>query len=157
MELDDIDRVLLAHLQSNARMSSSDLADVVGLSTSGVQKRLRKLEEQDVIQQYATILNRTKLGHDMLCFVQVSLQAHSPDSVTEFDDLVHELSEILECHRMTGGADYLLKVVVQNREHLDHFLMKVLMPLPMVDRVRTNVVLKEIKETMYVSTQPPGL
>ena len=157
MELDDIDRKLLHHLQDNARTTSSDLAALVGLSTSGVQKRLRKLEESGFIQKYATILDRTRLGHDMLCFVQVSLQAHAPDAVTKFDEMVQTMSEILECHRMTGSADYLLKVVVRNREHLDHFLMNVLMPLSMVDRVRTNVVLKEIKETTRISTQQPGL
>ena len=153
MELDNTDRKLLHQLQKNARMTNAELAEQVGRSPSGVQKRLRKLEENGVIQQYATILDRVRLGYDMLCFVQVSLQTHVTDAVTRFDNLVQDMSEILECHRMTGSADYLLKVVVRNREHLDHFLMSVLMPLQMVDRVRTNVVLKEIKETTHISTQ----
>ena len=151
MDLDSIDRELLQNLQNNARMTSAELAEQVELSPSGVKKRIRKLEEAGLIQKYVTLMDRGRLGFDMLCFVQVSMQAHAPDSVAQFDELVQDLPEILECHRMTGSADYLLKVVVRNREHLDHFLMNVLMPLPMTDRIRTNVVLKEIKETTNIS------
>lgn len=133
-------------------MTNAELADQVGLSPSGVQKRLKKLEEGGLVKKYATVLDRAGLGYDMLCFVQVSLRVHVPDAVSEFDQAVLGMPEILECHRLTGNFDYLLKVVVHNREHLDHFLMKVLMPLPAVDRVYTSVVLREIKETTTIST-----
>lgn len=152
MELDDVDKKLLHHIQNNARMTNAEFAEQVGLSPSGVQKRLRKLEETGIIQSYVALLDRSKLGYDMLCFVQVTLRVQAPDAVAELDKAVKALSEVLECHRMTGGADYLLKVVVRNRDHLDHFLMNVLMPLPMIDRVRTNIVLKEVKETTTVAT-----
>lgn len=152
MELDEVDKKLLHHIQKNARLTNAEFAERVGLSPSGVQKRLRKLEEVGIIQNYVALLDRSKLGYDMLCFVQVTLRVQAPDAVAKLDKAVKALSEVLECHRMTGGADYLLKVVVRNREHLDHFLMNVLMPLPMIDRVRTNIVLKEVKETTTVAT-----
>ncbi|MCA9926699.1 MAG: Lrp/AsnC family transcriptional regulator [Anaerolineales bacterium] len=152
MELDEKDRKLLFELQSNARMTNGELAEIVGLSTSGVQKRLRKLEENGFIARYATILDRHKLGFDLPCFVEVSLQAHEPRDVTDFDAAVQEMPEVVECYRLTGSADYLLKIMARNRDHLDHFLMKVLMPLKAVDRLRTRVIIKEIKETTDIPT-----
>ena len=76
--------------------------------------------------------------------------------MADFDEAVMNMKEIQECHRLTGGADYLLKVIVQDREHLDNFLLDTLMLLPGVDRVRTRVVLKEIKETTSISTDDPA-
>ena len=134
-------------------MTNAELADKVDLSTSGVQKRLKKLEESGVIKKYVTVLDRKAVGYDMLCFVEVILRAHDTEQVAQFDMKVCELDEIQECHRLTGNSDYLLKVVVRDREHLDHFLMQVLLPFPAVDRVHTRIVLREIKETSKVSTR----
>lgn len=156
MELDEKDRKILCELQQDARMTYAELAEMIGLSTSGVQKRLKKLEDNGVICKYVTILDRRKLGFDLPCFVEVSLQAHEPQDVTDFDQAIQDMPEILECYRLTGAADYLLKILVRNREHLDHFLMNVLMPLRAVDRLRTRVVLKEIKETTGIATVPDG-
>ena len=125
MELTDRDRLLLAYLQDNAQMTNAELAEKVDLSTSGVQKRLKKLEESGVIKKYVTVLDRKAVGYDMLCFVEVILRAHDTEQVSLFDETVRGLDEIQECHRLTGNSDYLLKVVVRDREHLDHFLMEV--------------------------------
>ncbi len=150
VDLDEKDRILLQRLQENALITSAELATQVDLSVSGVQKRLKKLEENGVIQRYAAIVDRAAVGYDMLCFVQVTLQGHVADSVSDFDATVQRMPEILECHRLTGTADYLLKVTVRNREHLDQFLMKDLLSLRIVDRLQTSVVLKEVKETTAV-------
>lgn len=152
MELSERDRRLLDLLQYNARSTNAELAEIVGLSTSGVQKRVKKFEEQGLIAHHASILDRKALGYDMLCFIDVVLRAHDQEQVRAFDAAIQELADIQECHRLTGNSDYLLKVVVRNREQLDHFLMNVLMPFPAVDRVHTRVVLKEIKETTAIST-----
>lgn len=149
-ELDDKDRILLARLQDNARLTNGELSKEVDLSASGVQKRLRKLEENGVIEKYATVLNRKSLGFDLVVFVQVTLGGHTPQSVAEFDACIQEMPEVLECHRVTGGADYLLKVVVRDHEHLDYFLMNRLLPLPSVERVNSHLVLKEVKETTNI-------
>lgn len=149
-ELDDKDRILLARLQDNARLTNGELSKEVDLSASGVQKRLRKLEENGVIEKYATVLNRKSLGFDLVVFVQVTLGGHTPQSVAEFDACIQEMPEVLECHRVTGGADYLLKAVVRDHEHLDYFLMNRLLPLPSVERVNSHLVLKEVKETTNI-------
>ena len=148
--LDDRDRILLAHLQENARLTSAELGELVGLSQSGVQKRLRKLEETGIVRKYPAVLDRQKLGFDLTVFVQVTIQGHSPELVAQFDAAIQEMEEVLECHRVTGDADYLLKVVVRNHRQLDHFLMNQLLPLPSVARVSSNLVLKAVKETTRI-------
>ena len=152
MELDSKDKTLLNALQENSRLTISELGALVDLSVSGVQKRLKKLEDQGYIETYAAILNRTKLGLSLMCFVEVSLGIHLRKDVAEFDNAIEKLPEVLECHRLTGGADYLLKIVAYDREHLDSFLMDILMPMTAIDRLKTSIVLKEIKETTAIPT-----
>jgi DNA-binding Lrp family transcriptional regulator len=148
--LDEKDSTLLEHIQGNARLTSAELSKLVDLSPSGVQKRLRKLEENGIVERYATMLNRKRLGYDLLVFVKVIIQGHTAELIAEFDEAVREMPEVLESHRIIGDADYLLKVVVRDREQLDHFLMKQLLSLDSVARVSSYLVLKEVKETTSI-------
>jgi len=143
--LDELDRQLLAQLQHDARITSVELARRLHLSSAGLQKRVRKLEDRGVIERYATVLSRSAVGLDLLCFVQVSLAHHKPGSVKRFPDRVRTLPEVLECHYLTGEVDYLLKVVVASHQELERFLFEKLMKIAGIDRVRTSIVLKEIK------------
>lgn len=154
--LDDIDLILVEHLQNNARITNAELGEVTGLSQSGVQKRLRKLEERRVIKKYATLVDRKILGYDLLVFVQIILKGHIPEAVARFDEAIQAMPEVLECHRITGNADYLLKIVVRDHEHLDNLLMNQLMRLPAVERVHSNIVLKEIKEITRIDVIGEG-
>jgi Lrp/AsnC family leucine-responsive transcriptional regulator len=142
--LDDLDWRLLAHLQQDARVSTAELARQFKLSPPGVQKRLRRLEAKGVIQRYVTVVNREAVGLDLLCFVLVMLAHHRPDSVKRFRAGIAKMSEVLECHHLTGEFDCLLKVVVKNHEELQRFLER-LMKAGGVDRLRTSIVLSEIK------------
>ena len=155
-ELDETDRASLCELQRNARVSNAELARQVDLSAPGLQKRLRKLEENGVIENYVTLVNREALGFDMLCFVQVTLRRHEPEAIARFRNLVQSVPEVLECHHITGEYDYLLKVVVRNRKHLEQFLMETLTPMQGMDKIRTSLVLNEIKATTTVPVQPDG-
>ncbi len=150
IQIDAKDRTLLGYLQSDARLSNAELARRVDLSPPGLQKRLRRLEDAGVIDQYVTLLNREAVGFDMLCIVQVTLARHEPTAVARFRQLVQEMPEVLECYHLTGEYDYLLKVVVRNRKHLEQFLMQTLTPVPGMDKIRTSLVLSEIKTTTAV-------
>jgi len=143
--LDGLDRRLLGYLQKDARVSTAELARRLGLSGPGLQKRLRKLENQGVIRGYATIVNREAVGLDLLCFVHVTLAHHRPNSVKQFPDKIKNMPEVLECHFLTGEFDYLLKVVVANHDHLQKFLFGTLMRAGGIDRTRTSIVVKEVK------------
>jgi DNA-binding Lrp family transcriptional regulator len=149
-KLDDMDRAVLELLQQDARITQTDLARQVDISPTGLQKRIRKLEEDGIIERYATILNKEKLGYDMLCFVQVTLQRHNTEAVENFRQAIQTMPEVLECHHLTGEYDYLLKIVVYNRKHLERFLLETLTPQPGMDKIRTSLVLSEIKATTVV-------
>ncbi len=148
--LDEKDRAILGFLQEDARITSTELAKRVDLSPPGLQKRVRKLEELGVIEAYRTLLNREMLGFDMLCFIQVTLQRHEPEAIQRFRDLVQSMPEVMECFHLTGEYDYLLKVIVHNRKHLEHFLVDKLTPIRGMDKIRTSLVLSEIKVTTAV-------
>lgn len=148
--LDDIDRELLTALQRDARQTNAELARRVDLSATGLHKRLRRLEEAGFITGYVALVDRESVGYDMLCFVQVTLQRHEPDAVDNFRREVQSMSEVLECHHLTGEFDYLLKVIVRNRKHLEQFILNTLTPVRGMDKIRTSLVLSEIKVTAAI-------
>lgn len=148
--LDEKDLALLQYLQQDARITNTELARRVDLSPPGLQRRVRKLEESGIIERYVTLVNREALGFDMLCFVQVTLQRHEPQANQGFKEAVQHMPEVLECHHVTGEYDYLLKVAVRNRKHLEEFLLNSLTPVPGMDKLRTSLVLREVKTTTAV-------
>jgi Lrp/AsnC family leucine-responsive transcriptional regulator len=148
--LDETDRLVLQYLQEDARLTNTELARRVELSPPGLQRRVRKLEEAGVIERYVTLVSREVIGFDMLCFVQVTLQRHAPEAISQFKEIVQTMPEVMECYHLTGEYDYLLKVVVRNRRHLEQFLVETLTPVPGMDKIRTSLVLREIKTTTAV-------
>jgi Lrp/AsnC family leucine-responsive transcriptional regulator len=148
--LDEVDRELLNHLQENARITNAELARRVDLSPPGLQKRVRKLEKAGIIDQYVTILNPETVGYDMLCFVQITLVRHKSEFLQNFMQVLQDIPEVLEAYHITGEYDYLLKVVIRNRKHLEEFILETLSPLPGMDKIRTSLVLNKIKSTTAV-------
>jgi Lrp/AsnC family leucine-responsive transcriptional regulator len=145
--LDATDKLILQILQEEGRLSNAELARRVSLSPPATHARLRRLEEDGFIRQYAALLDREKAGFDMLCFVQISLQLHQPQQVEAVRAAIREMPEVLECHHVTGEYDYLLKVVIHNRKDLERFVLERLTPVPGVARIHTSLVLTEVKAT----------
>ena len=155
--LDHTDRTLLIALQEDARQTNAELARRVELSATGLHKRLRRLESAGIITGYVARVDREAVGYDMLCFVQVTLQRHEPDAVDNFRREVQTMVEVLECHHLTGEFDYLLKVVVRNRKHLEQFILHTLTPVRGMDKIRTSLVLSEIKATAAIPLTEPSI
>ena len=147
MHLDELDRRILCELQRDARMANAELARRLHLSPPAVHARVKWLEEQGIIRGYVARLDREALGFDMLCFIQISLQLHQVEQVMHFRTAVQQLPEVLECHHVTGEYDYLLKIVVQNRQELERLVMEKLTPIPGVARIHTSLVFSEIKSS----------
>lgn len=152
--LDPLDFELLRRLQDDARTPVAELARRVGLSAPGVQKRLRRLEQSGVVARYVARVSREAVGLDLMCFVQVTLAHHQPATVAGFRKAVGSLPDVLECHHLTGDYDYLLKVVVPNHKALEAFLVDKLTPVPGVGRIRTSIVLHEIKDGAALPLEP---
>ena len=145
--LDEIDRLILQALQENGRISNADLARQTNLSPPAIHARLRRLEQQGFIQRYVALVDRESVGYDMLCFINVAIQAHQPEAIAKFRDALRQMPEVLECHHVTGEYDYLLKVVIRNRKDLERFVMDQLTPIPGISRIHTSLALSEVKAT----------
>ena len=146
--LDPTDKLLLRTLQLDGRLTNVELARAIHLSPPATYARLRRLEKDGYIRQYAAVVDREKTGYDLLCFIRVSLQMHQLEQVEGFRELTRQMPEVLECHHITGEYDYLLKVALRNRKDLERFLVDRLTPIPGVARIHTSLVLTEVKATM---------
>jgi Lrp/AsnC family transcriptional regulator, leucine-responsive regulatory protein len=145
--LDQIDRKILDTVQRDGRITNQDLASKVGISPSSSFDRLRKLREQGYITDIVALLDPKKLDRALLVFIEVMLDRTTNNVFDHFAEAVRGMPEILECHMVAGGFDYLLKVRVENMEAYRHFLGGSLTHLTGIRETRTYAVLEEVKYT----------
>lgn len=150
MKLDATDLKILAVLQQDGRVTNSELARRVGLAAPTTLERVRKLEAAGVIRRYAALLDPAKVGFGTHTLVEVTLRTHTKDSVAEFMEAVHGVDEIMECHHVTGDADFLLKIACRDIGAYEELVLHRLTALPHVANLKTMVVLSTLKhETAY--------
>lgn len=147
LDMDRIDRRLLAHLQLNGRASNLELAEAVGLSPAQCHRRHRRLEEQGYIAGYAARLDAVRLNLGVVAFIDVAMEKGHIRDLKKFTDVIVDLPEILERYFVTGDFDYVIKVVARDLKSLSTFLMERLMRLPGVNSVRSSICLDELKCT----------
>jgi Lrp/AsnC family leucine-responsive transcriptional regulator len=145
--LDRIDRRILAHLQDDGRISNLKLAEAVALSPTAVLARVQRLTREGYILGYEARLNPALLGVGLLVFVEVLLDRTTPNVFDAFGAAVQVHPEILECHMVAGGFDYLVKTRVADMEAYRAFAGTVLWRLPGVRETRTYAVMEEVKSS----------
>lgn len=145
--LDRTDRELLRALQADGRMSNVALAAKVHLSPAACLERVRALIERGYIRGFRALLDPQALDAGMLVFVQVVLDRTTPDVFDAFKAAVQSRPEILECHMIAGGFDYLLKARVKDMRAYREFTARAIWALPGVRETHTYVVMEEVKET----------
>jgi Lrp/AsnC family leucine-responsive transcriptional regulator len=146
--LDRTDKLILKHLQAQGRKSVSELAREVHLTTSPCLDRVRRLEDEGYIQGYAALLNPDRLGARLLAFVEVCVDRTTPENFHKFRVVVEALEEVVECHMVAGGFDYLIKVRVADMETYRKFLYERLATLPGIAQTHTYVAMEEVKSTL---------
>lgn len=146
-ELDRTDRRILQQLQEDGRISNLKLADAVSLSPTAVLARVQRLTRDGFIEGYEARLNPRLLGINMLVFVEVLLDRTTPSVFEEFRAAVQVHPQILECHLVAGGFDYLLKTRVADMDAYRQFAGNVLWQLPGVRETRTYAVMEEVKSS----------
>ncbi|MFN3525667.1 MAG: Lrp/AsnC family transcriptional regulator [Paracoccus sp. (in: a-proteobacteria)] len=146
-ELDDADRRILRLVQRDATLSTQDLAEAAGLSTSPAWRRLRRLTEDGVIRRQVALLDPAAAGLRAMAYVQVSLLDHTETTLARFDRFVQDEDQILECATITGTADYQLKIVAADPEGLETFLMRRMLALGIIRSTVTHFVLRQTKYT----------
>ncbi|CAE6850427.1 UNVERIFIED_ORG: Lrp/AsnC family leucine-responsive transcriptional regulator [Paraburkholderia sediminicola] len=156
IEIDAIDRRILAILQANGRLSNQEIAERINLSPSPCLRRIRRLEESGVIRGYVALLDAQKLGLDLLAYVNVRLEKRSGPGLSPRGDTTHAdlfraavqtWPEVVACHAMTGDMDYLLRVQVEDMAHFSRFVQDQLLHHPSVIDVKTSFSLEKFKET----------
>lgn len=154
-KLDRIDRNILNVLQKEGRISYTDLADRVGLSTTPCMERVKRLERDRLITGYHAQVNPELLGYDLLVFVEISLSYQSADAFERFSKAIADLPYILECHLVSGDADYLLKARLQDMTQYRALLGDMLLKLPGVKNSKSYIVMESVKESLTLPIEHP--
>jgi Lrp/AsnC family transcriptional regulator, leucine-responsive regulatory protein len=144
-EIDRIDRHILSILQVEGRIAAVELAERVGLSPTSTGERLKRLQKDGYVAGFGARLDPHRLGLGLLVFVEVHLDKTTPDVFEKFAKAVRRAPEVLECHMVAGGFDYLLKTRVADMTAYRRFLGETLLSLPGVRETRTYAVMEEIK------------
>jgi Lrp/AsnC family transcriptional regulator, leucine-responsive regulatory protein len=149
-QLDIIDKNILREIQRDGRLSIVELAERVNLSKTPCLKRLRRLEREGYIRGYNAVLDAKKLSYGHLVFVQVTLANTTLQKLEDFNRAVQLIPQVLSCHMMSGGYDYLLKVRTRDMDEYRILMGEVLSALPSVGQTSTFAVMEEVKDTMHV-------
>ncbi len=144
MELDQIDRKILRHLQENARITNADLAEKVGLSPTPCLRRLRRLEADGVIKGYRTEINKEAIGISVTVLLYVKLEKEDDTSLRAFEQKMKEEPAVMQCVLVTGKFDYFLCVVVPTLTSYESFLSETLLKVANVATVESSFILREV-------------
>jgi Lrp/AsnC family transcriptional regulator len=145
--LDDVDLRILDALQKDSSLSTSDLAEAVGLSQSPCWRRLSRLKAAGYIRAQVTLLDGEKLGLNTVVFASVRLSAHGRVNLTEFSEAIRRFPEVVECHAIMGPFDFLLRIVTRDVRAYEQFVFGRLSTLPTVQEINSTMTLSEIKST----------
>jgi Lrp/AsnC family transcriptional regulator, leucine-responsive regulatory protein len=145
MTLDHIDYKILDQLQRDGSLSNVELAKRINLSPSPCLVRVKALESSGVIERYVALTSAAQLGLGLNVFINISLKTQSKAALAEFERLIAEHDEVMECYLMTGDSDYLIRVAVADMAALEKFILEQLTPIPGVEKIRSSFALKQVR------------
>jgi len=151
--LDAIDRRILAELQENGRLTATELAERAGLTTSPCLRRLRLLEDREVIRGYTALVDQAKVGLPVSVFVSIKLDRQHEDAMARFEAAVRRCPEVMECYLMTGPRDYLLRVVARDLSDYERFVKETLTRIEGIANIESSFALGQVK---HISRLPIG-
>jgi Lrp/AsnC family transcriptional regulator len=145
--LDKIDTQILEILQKDSNQTTKRISEQLGMTTSPVFERIKKLEKEGYIKKYVAVLDNKKIGLKLTVFIGITLQGHTRSYLEKFVKEINDFPEIVECHRVSGNFDYLLKLVVEDIEAYETFIISKLTLLPYLGNVQSLITLSTGKET----------
>ncbi|ARV09301.1 AsnC family transcriptional regulator [Winogradskyella sp. PC-19] len=145
--LDEIDTQILEILQKDSNQTTKRISEQLGMTTSPVFERIKKLEKEGYIKKYVAVLDNKKIGLKLTVFIGITLQGHTRSYLEKFVKEINDFPEIVECHRVSGNFDYLLKLVVEDIEAYETFIISKLTLLPYLGNVQSLITLSTGKET----------
>jgi DNA-binding Lrp family transcriptional regulator len=152
--LDAVDARILDLIQHDAALSVAEIAERVGLSSSPCWRRIKRLEDVGIIQRRVTLLDREQLGLGFEVYAEVKLSMPTKDNLDAFEKAVINLPEVTQCATVTGGMDYVLRIITRDMHAFDEFLRERLLSLGLVSEVESRIVIRSVKNS---TTVPLGL
>ena len=144
-KLDKLDKRILHLLQSDSSLNTKQIADEIGLSATPTYERIKRMEKSGLIQKYVALLNKEKVGKNLVVYCSVSLQVHSKPLLKKFEQAIAKLDEVMECYHTAGTFDYLLKVVSNDMNHYQDFITNKLAAAENIAHVQSSFVMTEVK------------
>jgi len=150
MKLDETDKEIIRYLQQDAKLTTKELAGRLNLSPTPVYERVRRLENEGVIKKYVALVNREKVGKDLMVLCNIRLKEHAQEAGAKFVKAIVSMPEVTECLNISGDYDFLLKVVVTDMREYQSFIMNKLASLENIGSTQSIFVMGEIKsETAF--------
>lgn len=141
------DLQIMALLQEDASLTTAEIADKTNMSQSPCWRRINRIEQEGLIRRRVALLDREKLGMDVVVFATVNLSAHGRQNLEAFEEEVKQHPEITECYTMTGTWDYMIKIVTRDIRHYESFVREKLTTMPMIRELHSHIAVTEIKNT----------
>lgn len=150
MKLDQTDKKLLDLLQRNSKRTNKELSSKLSLSVTAVYERIRKLERGGVISRYVALVNPEEIEKSFMAFCQIKLVQHTKTNVTQFEEQVAGLSEVVECYHISGEYDYILKVLVKDMQAYREFMLNKLTALEHIGSTQSTFVISPVKDSTVI-------
>mgnify|MGYP000586729775 CR=1 FL=1 len=157
VELDNIDRNILRCLQRDASLSIQDIADKVALTTNPCWRRIKRLEESGVIRKRIALIKPEAIGLKTTVFVMIKTDDHSSEWMDVFKACILTIPEIIECHRMTGSVDYLLKMILRDLPHYDQVYQRLIKAVPNLKDVSSSFSMESLKHNSIIDPKTAQL
>jgi Lrp/AsnC family leucine-responsive transcriptional regulator len=148
---DQIDMCIMDILQEDARTTNKEIAARLGKSITSVFERVKRLETEGYILRYIAVLNKNKLGKNLVAYTSVTLKEHGHDRLLAFEQKINTFPEVMECYKMNGQFDYLLKVLIADMEAYEQFNLIKLSKLENIYKIRSLFVLAETKQEVELN------
>jgi Lrp/AsnC family leucine-responsive transcriptional regulator len=150
IKLDGTDRKILDILQSNSNITNAQLAQEIGLSPAPTLERVKKLEQSGIIKSYHALLDHASVGLGVSTFVMVSLKGHNKENIDRFMNSISAIPEIVECHHVTGQADFILKIICADIPAYQKLMLEKVSNIEVVDNMQSMVILSTFKDSKVV-------
>src|SRR5437879_12918557 len=150
IKLDSIDKKIIELLQLNSNITNAQLAQEIGLSPAPTLERVKKLETQGVIKSYHAVVDMASVGLGVSTFVMVSLKGHNKENIEKFTKAISKIPEVVECHHVTGQADFILKVVASDIPAYQNLMLEKVTNIEVVDNIQSSVILLFFKDNCFL-------
>lgn len=145
--MDAKDRMILGILQEDSTLSVKEISERIGLTFTPTYERIKQLEKQNIVEKYVALLNREKLGLNIVMYCNIRLKEQSKKTLEAFEDYIMKFDEVQEICSLSGEYDYMLKIVAKDVNSYNDFTVNVLSNTPNISQYHSSIVLNEVKKT----------